>query len=224
MKNLLICLVLSFIITIDAFSQQSSRLELSLSADSYFVVRDQFSYFILTESFEAQYIQDATSLIFPSLGVRYFITDRFSIKSGFRVYDFGHESDRLQISNGPSIRSSHRYKAHFLSIPVGVDFRFINRKFFSYIGSSIFMDIYLGETSDEPEFAAIDGLDWRTLNTSVGANLGIGYQFSNTFAFTIEPYTTIPLHDYMTEEDFFSVQDIKPFRFGLQVGINYKFQ
>ncbi len=224
MKNALLCLTLLLVISNDALSRQSSKLELTLSAETYFVARDQFSYFVLTESFEAQYNQDATSRIHPSLGFRYFITDRFSLNSGISFYDFGHESDRLQISNGPSVRSTHRYKAHFISIPIGVDFRFINRKFFSYIGTSFLMDIYLGETSDEPEFAAIDGLDWRTLNASIGANLGLGYQVSKTFAFSIEPYTTIPLHDYMTEEDSFSIQNIRPYRIGLQFGVNYTFQ
>ncbi|RNC83152.1 MAG: hypothetical protein ED557_10600 [Balneola sp.] len=225
MKNSFLCLALTLFASTDVFSRQLSKLELNLSADTYFVARDQFSYFILAQTFEVQYNQDATPRTHPSLGLRYFITDRLSLKSGLRYYDFGHKSDRFQINlTPPAIQSSHRYKAHFLSIPIGADFRFINRKFFSYVGASMLMDIYFGETSDEPEFESIDGLDWRTINASAFANLGLGYQFSETFSFSIEPYATIPLHDYMIEEDFFSVRDIKPFRLGLQAGLNYRFQ
>ncbi len=225
MKHLLLCLMLFLTINSDVLSQQSAKLELTLSTDYYLVVRDQFSWFLITPTYDAQYLQDATSRIHPSLSLKYFFTDRFSIKLGIRYYDFGHKSDRLQINfTPPAIESLHRYKAHFISIPIGVDFRFINRKIFSYIGSSFLMDIYLGETSNEPEFVTIDALDWRSFNASIGANLGLGYTFYNAFALSIEPYVTVPLHDYMIEDRPSSAQSIHPFRIGIQVGLNYRFQ
>lgn len=214
-----IILLLPLFLFIDVSAQNTSRFELGMSLNINTVARDQFSYFILEQTREIQYNQDAEAQFLPAISISYLQSPRLSFTTGFQLHNFGHTSNRLEI---PSFnRSEHKYKAYFLTLPIGANYKFINRKFKSYIGSSMLFDIYLGSKSTEPEFASIDVFDWRTLNISTMVNLGFQYPVSEFINLDLSPYVTIPLHDYVTGDKQASVINIKPFRFGFTLGLKY---
>lgn len=214
-----IILLLPLFLFTDASAQNTSRFEVGIALNINTVARDQFSYFILEQTRELQYSQDAETQAMPSISISYLQSPRLSFTTGFQLYNFGHTSDRLEI---PTFnRSEHKYRAYFLTLPIGANYKFINRKFKSYIGSSVLLDIYLGSKSTEPEFATLDVLDWRTLNMSTMINLGFQYPVSGFLNLDLSPYVTIPLHDYVTGDKPASVINIKPFRFGFTFGLKY---
>ncbi|MEO9884210.1 MAG: outer membrane beta-barrel protein [Balneola sp.] len=223
MKYIYALLILVFLLPYRSYSQHSSNFEFGISANFNFIARDQFSFFIIETTREIQYIQDASFRLMPSLTIGYYLTPRFSITSGLQLYDFGHDSDRLQINqSSPAERSSHRYRAYFLTIPLGVDYKFINEKFKASVHTSFLADIYLGERSNEPEFNMLNTFDWNTINFSALAGLGFEYAISNRSTLSVQPYFSVPLHDYVDKSGPSRTQNIKPFRLGLTFGAKYR--
>lgn len=212
-------LLLPLFLLIDLHAQSASRFEVGIASNVNLVARDQFSFFILETTREFQYNQDAETQLMPSVSVSYLQSPRLSFSSGLQLYNFGHTSQRLEIP--AMIRSEHTYKAYFLTIPIGANYKFINRKFKSYIGSSVLLDLYLGSKSTEPEFAVLDIFDWRTLNMSAMVNLGFQYPVSEFINLDLAPYVSIPLHDYVTGNKQASTTNIKPFRLGFTFGLKY---
>jgi len=221
-KYIYVLLILVFLLPYKSYSQRSSNFELGISANLNFIARDQFSFFIIENMQEIQYTQEASFRLMPSLTIGYYVTPRFSISSGLQLYDFGHDSDRLQINqSSPAERSSHRYRTYFLTIPLGVDYKFINTKFKASVHASFLTDIYMGEQSNEPEFNVIDNFDWNTINFSASTGLGFEYAISKKSKLSLQPYFSVPLHDYVDKNGPSRTQNIKPFRLGLTFGAKY---
>lgn len=207
----------------NSFAQSSSRFNIDISLNANIVARDQFSYFIINDDTEIIYNQDAEIKFLPALSLYYSLSNRTSLLTGLHLYDFGHTSERLQIFPvSPSKLSTHTYRAYFLSIPVGVDYKFINRKFKSSFFTSILTDVYLNEESNEPEFDLIDSFDWNRINLSVQAGLGFEYSIAGSLNLSLRPYLTAPLQDYVDKDGPANVRDIKPFRLGVTFGVKYQ--
>lgn len=223
MKYIFALLILVLLLPYRSYSQHSSNFELGISANLNFIARDQFSFFVLENNREIQYDQEASFKLMSSLTIGYYVTPRFSITSGLQLYDFGHNSDRLQINqSSPSEKSSHRYRAYFLTVPLGIDYKYINAKFKASVHTSFLTDIYLGERSNEPEFNVIDNFDWNTINFSASAGLGFEYALSSRSTLSVQPYFSVPLHDYVDKSGTSRTQNIKPFRLGLTFGAKYR--
>lgn len=165
------------------------------------------------------------------LSIQYLLTKRLEIELGIQFSQQTHafkDIEIFDINGGPSLGTAdNRYIYQYLEIPLRVNYRIVNKKFFSYITAGISLNLLLNDKTKA--WARFNNGDTKFSNTKTSirdfnktiigliGGVGAGYHINKKLSLRLEPlfrYSLIPLAEAPIEQYNYSI--------GCQVGVNLK--
>ncbi len=111
-----------------------------------------------------------------------------------------------------------KYNFHFLEIPLRINYRISDKKFFSYLTTGLSVNFFLGDKSkswihnengEDVQLKGNSGIrDFNTVRVGIIGGLGLGYRISSKTNLRFEPlfrYSLTPLADAPVKQYNYSI-------------------